>query len=503
MKQLALILLAAMLCLLCACGVTTPEETSAITTTSQAVAVSVVYLSETIEAPTSYQAAPAEYKPVLDDYYLFQQIFLRYEYGLNMKGNGGGGPMRECEALQGELVKHGYISHSVPRGEHADYAVADINSDGIPELLLLQRISHWNKQKDYSIDSIYTIKNGKAVPVLSDIMGSFYMSENSILAADGTFYRVEDYHNVGCANLYSYQLEAGATELSLLEEYHAALSFSDEPDALPVPYWYRVVDGDKEEITEKEFDGLKAKYENPGKQMELTFIPIDANAAAYLPEDTTAKAPPPIKCPASYKDAPKAYKPILDDLYRFVQLIRRDDWEEFGGDYVWGNTHISEMPYHADGTDIGSNMGYAVVDINRDGIPELLLLQKDSWVNRDEHFIYSLFTLKDNEPINIGYYWSRHRGHLAADGTVYTRGSGGAAYTYLTSYNLKPGAAELTRLTAYQSDVVYEEDTAHPYFSGDVNGKNQYITEKEFFALCDQYENPPNPMKLNFIPIQQ
>jgi len=362
-------------------------------------------------------------------------------------------------------------------------------------LLLKKTNDYDDEDRAFSIDSIYTIKDGKAVPVL---VSPFWLSKFAILAADGTFFRAESYHNAGCADLYSYRLDAGAAELTLLTEYHASLRFSEDPDTVPVPYWYKVVDGKNVEITEKEFNALEAKYRNPGEQMELTFLPIDVDAPAptTTEEPTTTKIiSQPIEYPACHKDAPKAYKPILDDLYRMDQIIRRDEPRD---ELDWrGDTYITEFV---------RSLGYAVVDINHDGIPELLLLTKESPYNPKEPFIHSLFTLKDDQPVNVGYYWGRHRGHLAADGTIYTRGSGGGSCTTLGSFKLKPGAAELTQLTEYESDYFPGDDTNNagfPYFFKLVDGKNQYITEKEFWALCEKYENPAKPMKLNFIPIEQ
>lgn len=443
---------------------------------------SIEFLSERITTPSSYQAAPKAYNPVLDDYYLFQQLCYRYIDEWTEEAS------EERETLENEMEKRGFIDpNSVPRGEDAGYAVQDINNDGIPELLLLEKTrGFYREDKAYFIDSLYTIQDNKAVPIL---VSPFWLRANTILAADGTFYHAEPYQS---AALYSYGLDADATELTVLSEYHATLRFSGKPDTVPVPYWYKVRDGEKEEITEKEFDALEAKYRNPGAQMELTFYPIDVDAPAPVsPKETTALARPPIQYPASYKCVPKAYKPILDDVYKFDQLVKREDFGNLDGDYVWGETHLNEIP--------GGELGYAVKDINRDGIPELLILSNSAQGNG----IFSLFTIKDNKPINISYYWSRYFANLTEDGTIYTRGSGGAARTYLESYKLEPGATELTQLAEYQSDYFEGEDPGYPYFFKVVDGKNQYIAEKEFWALEEKYINPARPMKLNFIPINQ
>ena len=220
-------------------------------------------------------------------------------------------------------------------------------------------------------------------------------------------------------------------------------------------------------------------------------------ATTITTQTTTTTAPTtlPINYPAAYRDAPVAYKPVLDAFYMIDQLVLPENWDELFSDayaFVWEETHLStgECPTFAP-------LGYAVVDINNDGIPELLLLSEESWVTDEEgRYIHSLFTLKDNQPVNISAYSSRHRGYLAADGTIYTSSSGGAPHHILASYKLKPGATELTKLTEYHA---YSGDC----FIGPLEGERQPITQAEFSKLLEQYDNPPNPMPLNFIPVEQ
>jgi len=206
---------------------------------------------------------------------------------------------------------------------------------------------------------------------------------------------------------------------------------------------------------------------------------------------TTAATTEPAIITTAALAAADAYAPILEEYARLVQTLRDgepdyDEWEALG--FV----EVSYFEYKE------GALGYAVKDINGDGIPELLLLENDSWGNPGEPAINSLFTLKDGKPVNIGQYWSRHRGHLAADGTIYTVGSSSAWSTYLDSYALEPGAAELTHLTEYYTDI---DDQENQFWVRVVDGAQENITEAEFDALVPKYEEPANLMKLDFIPI--
>jgi hypothetical protein len=163
-------------------------------------------------------------------------------------------------------------------------------------------------------------------------------------------------------------------------------------------------------------------------------------------------------------------------------LISRDDYDEMDWDYVYGETNFGEKPL--------GPLGYMLVDINKDGIQELLIMSGNP---EDDTFLWSLFTLKDNKPVHIlsNSPLARCVWYFAADGTLYQVGYGGTSSTYVSSWRLKPRAAELTLLTHYQ--CIYGSGLGpYDYYYSVVNGKHEYITEKEFESMREKYSNPPN-----------
>ena len=111
-----------------------------------------------------------------------------------------------------------------------------------------------------------------------------------------------------------------------------------------------------------------------------------------------------------------------------------------------------------------------------------------------EPFILSLFTLANDKPVHLAYYWRRERARLAADGTIYFLGGLGGSYTGLRSYVLDAGASELRQISEYTKD-------AGNFFEGPYGG--QSMEEEAFNDLYRKYDNPSNSMKLKFIPIEQ
>lgn len=196
----------------------------------------------------------------------------------------------------------------------------------------------------------------------------------------------------------------------------------------------------------------------------------------------------PIEYPIAYHGAPEAYKTILDDLF-LLQASKCQDESIFAE--VSDTIGFFEYP-----NPIDSALGYALADLNNDGILELMLGTIDGINNATPN---SVFTLKDNQPIQLEVFWSRSRGVISTDGIIYGVASGGAQYTSLSSYRLDKNADTLTQLTDIRSD--YSNSEGKPYFIEVIEGKDHYISEQEFYELCKIYGNPPERIKLAFIPI--
>jgi len=214
-------------------------------------------------------------------------------------------------------------------------------------------------------------------------------------------------------------------------------------------------------------------------------------------EETTAPATEaptlPIEYPASYRDAPEAYWPVLDDLLKWIFVVdNRWDykpWDDWGINP--GILMISESALNS----AGEYIGYAVKDINADGTPELIIL----FSSPDKLCPLALFTLQDNSPVHLFTYHHREVGDIAQDGTIYvTYAVGGGGN--MRSYALEPGAVELTMLTNYEYTIDYNDDTWQRYR---IEGDERIYTREEIDALSDKYYRAPNPMQLTFIPIEQ
>jgi len=206
---------------------------------------------------------------------------------------------------------------------------------------------------------------------------------------------------------------------------------------------------------------------------------------------TQPPATHPIECPVSYIDAPEAYKPILDALYIFVHAVRQ------------GNRELATKAFDAIGIPDESvlymnetdDLGYAITDINRDGIPELVILKENS------PNVLSLHTLKGDTPVYLLNDWGRYSyGQFAADGTLYCQDiSSGGCFFY--SYRLEPSADRLT--DADNNLFMFMHDEYYRGFSNSKGAGERGLTEKEYQAIYKEFNSPANPMPLTYIPIEQ
>ena len=445
--------------------------------------LSVVFMGETITAPDSYPGVPDVYAPIINDLYLHREVTRRYSilpYEDKVAFIG------ECMRTHNEVRSRGHLPYPGD-GSGSGYALVDLDGDGSPELLILQDFAYDMEKPE--IKSVFTMRNGRLVCVDN---GSSEL-RRTILADDGAFYQYTDWLGTGYANLSAFRLESGMSKFTVILEARAALSFSGGD--VPVPYWAKTENGEDISITEDDFNALLERYKNPKNHMSLDFVPVHPEAvelwsAPYPPDEPPAI---PIEYPLAYQDAPRAYKPILDALFLLAERMRM---EEYGYDDIGLEAvGFRELPSLYD-----SSLGYALVDLNNDGTQELLLgYLKNDAEGQEEFTLCSIFILKNGEPVLLESFWSRNRGAVTADGTIYRVGSGGAAYAYLSSFWLEKNADALTQLTDMRSD--YSPSEEKPYYVQIVDGKNHYISEEVFSDFFAMYDDPPNKMKVTFIPI--
>lgn len=150
------------------------------------------------------------------------------------------------------------------------------------------------------------------------------------------------------------------------------------------------------------------------------------------------------------------------------------------------------------------NVGYAIHDINSDDIPELIIIS-------DDYFVHAIYSLSNKQPICLGGYWYRNRCGIDNDGIIYTRASGGAAYTDFEWHSivLNEPKLQLVRTigTEPPSDTKGDKPNSLKYFTI-INGEKVFIEQKEFETILHNFPDidsgePTKSIGLNYIPFTQ
>ena len=209
------------------------------------------------------------------------------------------------------------------------------------------------------------------------------------------------------------------------------------------------------------------------------FLPENNNQ--YLSEYDDGEL---LKCVVSSVDGEELYKDVLDMYY---YKIKNQNWTD--------NDEVSPLfsnPY----TNLKSlnNVGYALMDIDGNGVPELLIGDNESV---SDGVIIDLYTYIDDSIVYLETSGERYGIKLSKNGIIYRYGSGGAGLTEVEECKIDMDNLKLTTVEG----VLYDEDDAKdtPWFYGEgdeysnSNGydisKMKNITEEEGMNKWDEYSN--------------
>lgn len=170
------------------------------------------------------------------------------------------------------------------------------------------------------------------------------------------------------------------------------------------------------------------------------------------------------------------YSDVLDLYYYEITSEWVDYWDNFGsGEYTF--TDIFQY-YYYDSNYI-NQIGYSFIDLDDNGIPELLIGMKDTGIYDD--FIMDLFTYVDGQVVQLASSADRGSYYLCEDNTIYSHGSNGASDWSLERYCLQKGEDTLTLIETVFGKPNYNNTDCYFYYS--TKGVNEdeatQITESE------------------------
>ncbi len=198
------------------------------------------------------------------------------------------------------------------------------------------------------------------------------------------------------------------------------------------------------------------------------------------------------------------YKPVLEvyrlavdelkDLYSFVNVNPQGIASELFGlesstKKEWFLSVINSIFFfyggHGEENSISPHhklsCGYAIKDLNGDGVDELVLLT-------DDYMVCAIFSITDGKPILLGNYRTRHSAWIDEKGWIHENGSSGADNSMNAVYKIADGGASMELIAEFGTNGhEWIGDTAYTKYYKLVNGEKVSITESEYFALNEQY----------------
>lgn len=181
-----------------------------------------------------------------------------------------------------------------------------------------------------------------------------------------------------------------------------------------------------------------------GLSMGLTACSNQRDEVAEVWEDTEgtivqAEGKEVAPMPSEKQENP--YKEILDIYYQLLQ-----ERQTSSGQYIeipdeYDITISVFNPYWSwEGAEnILSKEGYAFVDLNEDGVEELLIgwVGNEFW-NMDEGYVFAVYTIVDGEVVMAIEGWERCLYVIGEDGYLYQSGSYSAWESYYTKGKFNP-----------------------------------------------------------------
>lgn len=170
--------------------------------------------------------------------------------------------------------------------------------------------------------------------------------------------------------------------------------------------------------------------------------------------------------------------------YEIIQKVEDIDPENITDDFMYPDIYaptpdevslIFYEKYYED-----SSLGYAFIDIDNNGIDELVLGEPG------KYGILNIYTLLEGKLVNVFYGWERYSCYITEDNKIATHGSGGAGNVSYMIYDYSNGSL-------IYSDGVYSftQDATVYYYHGDIDKhdeiENPQISQDEYWNEAESH----------------
>lgn len=153
-----------------------------------------------------------------------------------------------------------------------------------------------------------------------------------------------------------------------------------------------------------------------------------------------------------------------------------------------GLTGLKEPVIFVDIQENLNDIGFTLKDINSDGIPELLVGERNHYSDGANQ-ILAAYILTDGEPKLLFEGWSRNRYYVTSNGGFYNERSGGAASNSKTLYSIDENG-NLVCHGCYFTEPNYDWSETYHYYNTtgelDIEG-SQILSEESIYELHPEF----------------
>ena len=214
---------------------------------------------------------------------------------------------------------------------------------------------------------------------------------------------------------------------------------------------------------------------------ETTTEAVNGKSESMIAADMTQQEP-------DDPDYESIYAPILTEVLEVVE-----NGYDYENEYRYVSDGLIEKIMYPGEGDLMDTVGYVLMDVSGDQIPELLIGCDEVYdTAHPESYFFEVYTVKDGEPYPVFEGWARSNYSWMGDGHFYYLGSNGAMSTLMGENHLCKDGTEIV-----WDDFYFTEEKADGEIGYYHNTTGIYDTEKSeelsafedsFMELMDDYE---------------
>ena len=347
------------------------------------------------------------------------------------------------------------------------HATKDINRDGIPELVLLN--------KSNRLHALFTLENN--APVMLEL--AYRKGELLLIVPDGTVY-------------FASYVEGERDDTAVRRLVNGKLQGLQYGVSKDEESYYKIEDGVRSTITRAEKLALDESIQS---LLIRPFYETKTTGFRFVPAvpDSSGASEAPLADFSSYDSILSAYKTIVenfseytretwangefDNLFSFADNENYDIFHAifYGGIRVMPTKTYWGTEYDEDGDNA---YGYAKKDLNGDGIEELILMN-------DQYEIFAVFTMKNGKAVLLG---DLYHADIGSDGRIYVERETGGIVSRdgeVFLYEVADGALNCLVGVGYQVNWELKQEGWYKI----ENGIHISISDEEGEALYAQYDH--------------